>query len=166
MSNELYEVRESKIHNKGVYSATDIPKGTKILEYTGEKINKEESDRRYDHCLELSRQDHKKAATYLFELDDEYCLDGDIPNNDAKYINHSCNPNCIIEIEDERIWIYAKRDIKKGEELTFSYEFDVDEGYPDHVCKCGTENCVGYIVAEEDRPILKEYIEKKHKKED
>ncbi len=161
MSNDKCEVKESKIHNKGVYATIDIPKGTKIIEYKGEKITREESDKRYAKSLELSKKDKKKAATYLFEIDNEHHLDGDTPDNDAKYINHSCDPNCMIEIEDEKIWIYAKKDIKKGEELTFSYEFDVDEGYPDHECRCESENCLGYIVAEEDRHILKKYLEKK-----
>ena len=149
---ELIEIRESGIHNKGAYALVDMPKWTRIIEYKGEKIPKKEGDRRGD----LLKEEHDKvpscAATYVFELNDQYDLDGDIPGNDAKYINHSCEPNCDFEVEDERIWIYAKRDIKAGEELTYNYGFELDNDL--HPCRCGSKKCIGYMLSEEDWPKL------------
>lgn len=157
----LYEVRASKIHNKGVYATKEIPKGTYIIEYKGEKITKEEAERRLDETLKRHKKNpEENAAVYIFELNDEYDLDGDIPDNDAKYINHSCDPNCDFEIKEDRIWLYAIKDIKKGEELTYNYGFDFDEEYADHPCKCGSKNCVGYILSDDDWPKLKEHLKK------
>jgi hypothetical protein len=165
-SEKLYEVRTSKIHNKGVYAIKNIPKETIILEYLGEKITKEESDKRLDDSLKKHKENpEENAAVYIFELNNEYDLDGDIPNNDAKYINHSCDPNCDFEIKDNQIWLFAIKDIKEGEELTYNYGFDFDEEYADHPCRCGSKNCVGYIVSDDDWPKLKEYQEKQKEKE-
>ena len=165
--NELCEVRKSGIHNKGVYATKDIPKGTQIIEYRGEKISKAEGDRRLDETHEAHKKDRTNAATYIFELNDEYDLDGNMPNNDAKYINHSCDPNCDFDVGEESVFIYAKRDIKKDEELTYNYGFEFDDEYYEHPCRCGSENCVGFIVAEDDWPKLEEAKKKeKLKKEE
>ncbi|MGV8151097.1 MAG: SET domain-containing protein [Candidatus Woesearchaeota archaeon] len=163
---KLCEVKNSGIHNKGVYATEDITKGTPIIEYRGEKISKEEGDKRLDATHEAHKADKNNAATYIFELNDEYDLDGDIPDNDAKYINHSCNPNCDFEIGEDSVLIHAKRDIKKGEELTYNYGFDFDDEYKEHPCKCGSENCVGFMIAEEDWPMLEEAKKKEKLKKE
>jgi SET domain-containing protein len=147
----LIEVRESKIHTKGIFAAKDIPKGTCIIEYFGEKITKAEGNRRVDLTHDTHLQNKEIAGTYLFELDDDYDIDGDVPGNDAKYINHSCDPNSEYRIMGEKIFIYAIRDIKKGEEIAYNYGFAYGaDDYHEFPCNCGTEKCVGYIVKEED----------------
>lgn len=157
----LYTIKKSKIHNNGVYALRNIPKNTRIIQYKGEKISKEEGTKRLEKSFDKHKIDTNHAATYIFELNDEFDLDGDVPENDAKYINHSCEPNCDFEIKNDDIWIFANRDIKKGEELSYNYGFDFDDKYHEQPCKCGKKNCLGYIVAEEDVPILKKHLEKK-----
>lgn len=107
------------------------------MEYIGERISKQESLRR----CEVNNE-------YIFALDDRFDLDGDIPENPARYLNHSCAPNCDAELRQGRIWIVARRDVRAGEELTFNYGFDLID-YREHPCRCGAPDCVGYIVAEE-----------------
>lgn len=85
---------------------------------------------------------------YIFTLNNEEDLDGNVEWNPARFLNHSCAPNCDAELEDGHIWIIANRDINAGEELTFNYGFDL-ENYRDYPCRCGTLHCIGYIVAEE-----------------
>ena len=81
----------------------------------------------------------------------------------ARYINHSCDPNCEASIDDERIFIHALRDIEPGEELCFDYGFDID-CYEEHPCLCGKDNCVGYIVSQDQWPELKKRLAKKNAK--
>ena len=147
-TSEWIEVRNSKIHGKGVFAAKDIPKETRIIEYVGRKITKKESDKVADETLKKAEENPEHGAVYLFEINDEYDIDGDVEWNTARLINHSCNPNCETEQdEDERIWISSIVDIKKGEELSYNYGYGLDE-YKDHPCKCGNDNCIGYILAE------------------
>lgn len=162
MNNTLITIKESAIHSKGIFAAQDIKQGTKIIEYIGDIITKEESDKRADEQLAKSKRNPNEGAVYIFELDDEFDIDGNVPENDAKYINHSCDPNCDIENDTKHIWIISKRDIKKGEELFYNYGYDPDD-YEDHPCRCGAENCVGYIVAEEHWAEIKKKIEEKQK---
>ena len=84
----------------------------------------------------------------FFDLDETTDLDGNVEHNPARFINHSCSPNCEAQSEEDRIWIVALRDIKAGEELGFNYGYDLED-YLEHPCRCGAKNCVGYIVAEE-----------------
>lgn len=146
-------VRRSSIHQRGVFARRDIPAGVKVIEYVGEKITKAESERR---GLELMEKASKTggAAVYIFTLNKKYDLDGGKPWNSARLINHSCDPNCEAFITGGRIWIYSKRDIKKGEELSFNYGFDM-ETWKDHPCRCGSEKCVGYILDEQYWPRLR-----------
>lgn len=160
---EYITVKESSIHHKGVFAKKDIPKETKIIEYIGDKISKEESDRRADEqLLKAEKNPDSEGMVYIFELNDEYDIDGNVPENDAKYINHSCNPNCKIEGDDEHIWIVAKKDIKAGEELFYNYGYDMED-FEDHPCLCGSANCIGYIVAEEHWPEVRKKLEEKNK---
>ena len=85
---------------------------------------------------------------YIFTLNDQQDLDGNVPWNPARFINHSCAPNCEAEKDDDRIWVIATRDIGAGEEITFNYGYDLVD-YKDSPCLCGAPNCVGYMVAEE-----------------
>ena len=82
----------------------------------------------------------------------KYLLDGDFKYNTARLINHSCNPNC--EVREEKkpgIWITAIKDIKKNEELSYDYGFSFYCDYKDHICKCGSKNCAGFIIREGSR---------------
>lgn len=137
--------RRSTIHNAGVFALRDIAKGERIIEYVGERITKAESDRRATAQLEKSKMKKSAGAVYIFEINKRYDLDGDVPYNLAKYINHSCEPNAKSENDRGHIWILAKRAIAKGEEITYDYGYDIDN-YRDHPCRCGSAHCVGYIV--------------------
>jgi len=154
-TSEYIIVKGSSIHHKGVFAAKDIPKDTKIIEYVGEKISKKET--------EMRTMGIGKNQYYFFEVDKRWDIDGDVDYNTAKYINHSCDPNCYIEIESAHIWVVADRDIKKGEELSYDYGWSLD-GFEETPCCCGKKNCVGYIVAQEDWPKLKKKIAKRKRK--
>ena len=133
---ELLVFKESPIHGTGGFAKVEIPKGTRIIEYLGERIDKQESRRR----CEANNQ-------YIFTLNAEQDLDGNVDWNPARFLNHRCAPNCDVEADREHIWIIANRDIRAGEEITFNYGYDLDDykGYP---CRCGAPECVGYIVDE------------------
>ncbi len=149
-------VRQSAIHQRGVFARFDIPKETPVIEYTGEKITKAESTRRGNALAERAAKTGG-AAVYIFTLNKKHDLDGSTAQNTARLINHSCDPNCEAFITRGRIWIYAKRDIKEGEELSFNYGFGMDT-WEDHPCRCGTSKCVGYILDEQYWPELKKLL--------
>ncbi len=153
---EYCEVRDSKIHGSGVYACKPIPSGERVIEYLGDKIDKEESERRANAQMELAEKTGD-AAVYIFTLNKKWDIDGNVPWNTARLLNHSCDPNCEAWIEEKQIFLYALRDIEKGEELTFDYGFDI-ENYEDHPCLCGSDNCVGYIVNREQWPELKKLL--------
>jgi uncharacterized protein len=146
-------VRKSKVHGNGVFAARDIKKGEKIIEYVGEIITKAEADERAEAQLEKSNGHKNCGGVYIFELNNKYDIDGNVSWNPARFINHSCDPNCETEGDDEHIWIEALKDIKKGEELNYDYCYDIDN-WEDHPCKCGSKNCCGFIVAEKHRDKL------------
>ncbi len=124
----------SRMHAEGLFTTIDITKGTKIIQYIGAKIAKEESDRRL-----------AAGNVYIFGLNERYSLDGDTPKNTARYINHSCDPNCQTEQFGNTIWIVSSKDIQAGEELTYNYGYEVDDT-PADPCHCGADNCCGYIL--------------------
>ena len=97
---------------------------------------------------------------YIFTLDDKWDIDGNVPWNMARLINHSCEPNCEAWIIGRKIYIYSLTDIKEGDELTFDYGFDI-ECYEDHPCRCGKKGCIGYIVSQEQWPELRKRIAEK-----
>lgn len=158
----LCEVRNSDIHGRGVYATQDIDTETEIIEYIGEIIDKEESERRA-----WAQAEHAEAtgdaAVYIFTLDEQWDIDGNVPWNTARLINHSCEPNCEAWIVGQGIMIYSLKPIKKGEELTFDYGFDV-ECYEDHPCRCGRDGCVGYIVSREQWGELRDRLKAKSRK--
>ncbi|MEO5590822.1 MAG: SET domain-containing protein-lysine N-methyltransferase [Gemmatimonadaceae bacterium] len=140
-----YEIRRSKIQGRGLYSTRRIRPGQKVIEYTGERISNDEADRRYDE--EKMTRHH----TFLFTLDDDTCIDGDVRSNVARLINHSCDPNCEAIIDDERIWIYALKNIQPGVELGYDYKFertgdDIAKLEKFYVCHCGSAKCRGSIM--------------------
>jgi SET domain-containing protein len=142
-----YKIKKSNIDNKGLYAAKDIKAGTKIIYYKGKIITKKETEKN-------PKYDNDKAI-YLFNLNSRYDMDGDFKYNDARLINHTCNPNCEVAGKGLKLWIFALRDIKKGEELSYDYGFGFDENYKDFVCRCGASNCCGYIVREGSRWRIK-----------
>lgn len=135
--NEWMELGASGIHGRGGFARCRIPAGTPIIEYVGERVGKEESTRR---CVE--------GNPYIFTINEEWDIDGDVAWNPARYLNHACTPNCEAEQDEDRIWLTALRDILPGEELTFNYGYDFGE-WRDYPCGCGSPKCLGYIVAEE-----------------
>jgi SET domain-containing protein len=143
-----------------VFAARDIPKDTVILEYFGIKITKAESQRRAEERLARAKETGE-AAVYIFDLNSRYDLDGsDIEPNDARFINHSCAPNCEAYQDGNRIFIHAETDIKKGEELVYNYGFNLDN-WAEHPCLCGAKNCVGFIVGKEFWPKLLKIMQKR-----
>jgi SET domain-containing protein len=135
--------QESPIHGSGGFAAQAIDAGTRVVEYLGRKIGKTESLRQ----CELENP-------YIFNLDAETDLDGNVDWNPARLLNHSCAPNCEAREDHGRIWIVALRDIPAGEEITFNYNYDLDD-YREHPCRCGAAECVGFIVAEEFFPHVR-----------
>ena len=143
----LYVVRNSEIHGRGVFALRRIRKGTRILEYTGERISNKEADRRYDD------DNMKRHHTFLFTLDSKTCIDGSIRTGggDASFINHSCEPNCEAVITGRKIFIHALHTIEPGTELAYDYQYE-RTGKGDaklekfYICKCGAPNCRGSIM--------------------
>jgi SET domain-containing protein len=141
----LYLVRRSKIHGNGVYAARDITKGTRIVEYLGERISHAQADARYE---EKGQDD---GHTFLFVVSSKVVIDAGVDGNDARFINHSCDPNCETVIEGGRVFIEAVRDIRKGEELGYEYGLtwestdDPDE-LANYACRCGAAKCRGSML--------------------
>jgi SET domain-containing protein len=141
------EVRDSAIQGRGVFAARRIPEGTWIVQYTGELISHEESDRRHDAAVAA------RHHTFHFILDEAHVIDATEHGSDARYINHSCEPNCeaLYDEEDREIWIVAVRDILPHEELTYDYGFTVEmESWEEarrlYPCRCGAPSCRGTIL--------------------
>jgi uncharacterized protein len=141
-TSELVEFRKSGIHGMGGFARVDIKEGTNVIEYVGRLIDKQESQRQ----CELENP-------YIFTINETHDLDGNVDWNPARFLNHSCSPNCEAQDDEGHIWIVASRDIKAGEEVTFNYNYDLED-YEEHPCRCGAANCIGYIVAEEFFPEL------------
>jgi len=142
-NSDLYEIRRSDIQGRGVFAKRRIRPGQKIIEYAGERISNAESDRRYDD--ESMRRHH----TFLFTLDKKTVVDGNSRGNDARYINHSCDPNCEAVIEKGKIWIYAKKNIQSGVELAYDYQYERTGPKEDakfYECHCGSPKCRGTIM--------------------
>ncbi|HYH95084.1 SET domain-containing protein [Hyalangium sp.] len=141
-----FELRESSIQGRGAFATRRIRKGARIIEYTGERITQAEADKRYDD--EAMGRHH----TFLFTLDENTVIDAAVDGNEARFINHSCDPNCQALIEDDKIFIYALKDISPGDELLYDYAYERAEGMDEeseqlYVCRCGAKNCRGTILA-------------------
>ena len=155
---EHLKIRKSKIHGRGMFTTVEIPKGERVIEYVGDKITKKESNRRAEVQLRRAAKSGT-GSVYIFTLNQRYDIDGNVNYNRARLINHSCKPNCEVDIIRGRIWIISKRKIKEAEELSFDYGFDLDS-FEDHPCTCGASNCVGYIVSKNSWRTLKKKIGK------
>jgi hypothetical protein len=144
--NKWMELRRSPIQGLGAFARTDIPRGTRFLEYTGEKISNAEADRRYDDDA------MERHHTFLFILNSRTVVDAARGGNEARFLNHSCDPNCETVIERGHIWIEAVRNIPAGTELLYDYQYEDDPDYTDeqlfgfYACRCGSPNCRGTIV--------------------
>jgi hypothetical protein len=143
---KFYVVRKSKIHGRGVFAATIIPKGTRIVEYRGRRIS-------YALACELYPDDDDQPThTFLFELDDDRVIDAGQRGNAARWINHSCRPNCEAVDHNGRIWIEASRTIRPGEELGYDYNITLEERHTPTekrrwACLCGARGCRGTLLA-------------------
>ncbi|HUO44635.1 MAG TPA: SET domain-containing protein-lysine N-methyltransferase [Burkholderiales bacterium] len=140
-------VRNSGIHGKGVFAIARISKGTRVIEYKGRRMSGEAADRKYGN--------DEGPHTFLFLLDDGTVIDANREGNSARWINHSCDPNCEPEEENGRMFIDARRDIRPGEELTYDYQLFVEERYTPalkrlYACSCGSRKCRGNFLAEKD----------------
>lgn len=155
----MWKINKSRIHASGVFATENIDKGVKIIEYIGEKVSRKEGDKRSEKRINKYLKSKSHGSVYIFELNSKYDIDGSPLYNKARYINHSCNPNCEVDIKNGKIWIISKKKIKEGEELSYDYgyEFDRDD-FKDHKCKCGAKNCVGYIVSSDDKIKLKRFL--------
>jgi hypothetical protein len=145
LRNPWIEVRVSPIHGRGVFAARAIPKGTRIIEYVGERISHREADRRYEHF------DVSHNHTFLFVASARVVIDAAVGGNEARFINHSCEGNCESAIENRRVFIDASRDIALGEELGYDYEIGREDDDPPNIdeiygCRCGTRSCRGTML--------------------
>lgn len=143
ITSELVAFQPSGIHGNGGFAVIAVPAGTRLIEYVGEPISKAESQRRCE-----------ANNPFIFQLDEQTDLDGNVDWNPARWLNHSCAPNCEAELDEGRIWIVALRDLAAGEELTFNYGYDLAD-YRDFPCRCGAPACVGFMVAEEYFPVVR-----------
>jgi len=144
--NPYLEVRESAIQGKGAFALRNIRKGTRIIEYLGQRISWRTADKRYDD-EKMSRH-----HTFLFTIDDKTCIDAGVNGNDARFLNHSCDGNCEAITDRRRIFIEARKNIKAGEELLYDYQYERTEDHTEedekfYACRCGSPNCRGTILA-------------------
>ena len=144
---KLYKQNKSNINRRGLFANKDIKKDTKIIYYIGKIITKKQTEK--------DPKFNNGKAIYLFNINNKYDLDGDFAYNTARLINHSCNPNCEVGRKGLKLWISSIRNIKKNEELSYDYGFSFDENYKEFPCKCGSNNCCGYIVREGSRWRIK-----------
>jgi uncharacterized protein len=149
------EVRPSKIQGLGAFATAPIRKGTRIIEYTGERISQAEADRRYDD----DGTEHPRVL--LFSVDSRTVIDAGVGGNEAQYINHSCEPNCEAITEKRHVYIEAVRNIEAGEELLYDYHLTRHDDDPPNLeeryaCHCGAPTCRGTMLVPE--------VKKKNKK--
>ena len=147
----LFEVRRSAVHGLGAFALRRITKGSRIVEYLGERVSHKEADRRYEG------KEANDAHTFLFIVDSRTVIDAGVDGNDARFLNHSCNPNCESVIENRRVFIEAIRTIEPGEELTYDYQIQREEDDPPGIeevfaCHCGFPQCRGTMLWPPDPP--------------
>jgi SET domain-containing protein len=156
----LFKVRRSRVHGRGVFALKRIAKGTRIIEYVGDRISHARANRRYDD------HDENDNHTFLFAVDRNVVIDATVDGNDSRFINHSCDPNCESNIERRRVFIDAIRTIAAGEELNYDYQIGRERDDPPNVdviyaCRCGAKNCRGTMLWPAKRPATR----KKKKKQ-
>ncbi len=133
----LVSFRQSQIQGIGGFAKVDLRRGKRIVEYDGPRVSKEESKKLIE-----------EGNAYIFTLNDEVDINGLVPWNIARFVNHSCAPNCESRVVRDRVWLYALRPIRAGEELTYNYGYGLDDAELNPCC-CGALTCVGYMVAEQ-----------------
>jgi hypothetical protein len=143
----MFKVRRSRIHGNGVFATRRIRKGTRIIEYVGERVSHDEADRRYE---DRPADDNH---TFLFIVDKRTVIDAGVDGNEARFINHSCDPNCETITENRRVFIEAIRTIQPGEELSYDYQIQREPGDPPDIdqvfgCRCGKANCRGTMLSD------------------
>jgi SET domain-containing protein len=147
---DFIEVYESPIHGRGVFARQRIDTGEIIIEYKGELLSSAEIDERY-----ADERSDDRGRTYIFHLEGDLYVDATKASNPARFINHSCAPNCEAIAENGRILIRALKDIEPGDELTYDYSLEIEEEpLPDwreiYACRCGAESCRGTMLAERE----------------
>lgn len=140
-----YELRRSPVHGDGLFAVRTIRRGARIVEYMGERISHDEADRRHDS------RDPEDNHTFLFTVDARTVVDGGVEGNEARFINHSCEPNCEVIVDHGRLWVRSERTIRTGEELSFDYSLNrSDEDTRDveriYACRCGSSACRGSML--------------------
>lgn len=140
-----FAVRTSGIQGFGGFATQAIPAGTRIIEYAGERLTPAEAEARYPDTL------GERHHTFLFAIDDEVVVDAAVNGNAARFLNHSCAPNCDAVIDDGRIWIESIHDIEVGEELVYDYAYILEERHTPAAkkrfpCYCGAITCRGTIL--------------------
>jgi hypothetical protein len=150
----LIEVRHSPIHGYGVFALRRIRKGTTVTEYLGDRVSHEEADARYED------KDPNDNHTFLFTVDSKTVIDGGVGGNEARYINHGCDPNCESTTAKKRIYIEAVRTVQPGEELAYDYQIERDPSDPVNVdkifaCRCGAAKCRGSMLVAPKKPRKK-----------
>jgi hypothetical protein len=148
-SRKLFEVRPSALHGLGGFAIRKIDRGTRIAEYTGERMTEAEVDERY--------ADQPDDHTFIFHVEGDVYVDASRGGNDSRFINHSCDPNCESEVVDGRVYIVALRDIEPGEELTYDYALEPGEEIPPsgalpYACRCGSPRCRGTMLELKSEP--------------
>lgn len=143
--NPLFEIRTSRIQGRGTFALRRISKGQRIIEYTGEIVHHDTADERY------SDEAMARHHTFLFQIDEQFVIDATRTGSDARYINHSCDPNCEAVNEEGRIFVEAVKNIQPGVELTYDYSFEHEGKITKKLrdlyrCECGTANCRGTIL--------------------
>jgi len=141
-----FEIRPSPIQGFGAFATRAIPAGTRLIEYAGERLTPAQADMRYPDGVD------ERHHTYLFAIDDDVVIDAAVGGNEARFINHSCDPNCDAVIDDGRIWIETVRDVAPGEELAYDYAYVLEERHSPaakrrYPCNCGAASCRGTILA-------------------
>ncbi len=134
------------MHGQGAFATRRIPSGTRLIEYAGARMTPAEADARYPEVPGVAHH------TELFAIDDDIVIDASRDGNDARFINHSCDPNCDAVVEDDRIWIETIREVVPGEELPYDYAFILPERHSPaakkrYPCNCGSTNCRGTMLA-------------------
>ena len=140
-----FEIRASPIQGYGAFATRRIPAGTRVIEYAGERLTPDEADARYPDVP------GERHHTYLFAIDDDVVIDAAVNGNAARFINHSCAPNCDAVIDDGRIWIETIHDVTPGEELAYDYAYILEERHSPaakrrYPCTCGAQGCRGTIL--------------------
>lgn len=159
MKKKPYKIGESPIHGTGVFAARNIMRGEIIAEYLGEIIDKDEAFKRGSK-RELDAKIDGSGSVYIFELNDEFDLDGNFEYNEARLINHACRPNSEAVLDGMRIFFHATSNIPKDAEILYNYSYRFEDCLS-HPCRCGFPECMGYIVAEDDRPKLRKLLRNK-----